>query len=78
MLCCLEEQRLNEVWVVLDLKGGGLDLGIAEEVVDKLRLEVGDADGASDFRGDERFHGCPGLLNGGFGRANLIFTIDEP
>lgn len=78
MLGCLEEQRLNKVWVVLDLERGGLDLGIAKEIVDKLSLEVGDADGAGKFRGDERLHCCPGFLDGCLGGANLIFTIDEP
>lgn len=45
-LAHFDELWLNEVRVVLDLVDGGLDFGVAEDVVEELGVEVGDADGA--------------------------------
>lgn len=73
-----DEVGLDEVGVVLDLKGGGADLGVAEEVVDQLALEVGNANGAGKTLLNEALHGAPGLLNGGVGAADLGDTVVEP
>lgn len=78
MLRGFEKQRLDEVRVVLNLQSSGLDLGMTQKVVDELGLEVGDADGAHKFGGDERFHCCPGFLDRCFGRSNFLFAIDKP
>lgn len=75
----LEQQRLDEVWVVLDLQGGGLDAGVAQEVVEQLGLEVGHADAAGEALVGEALHGLPGLLDGGLGGADLgAGVVDEP
>lgn len=74
----VEEVLLDEVGVVLDLKSGGADLGVAEEVVQELGLEVGDANALGETLLDERLHGRPGLLDGGLGGANLALAIKVP
>lgn len=71
----VEELLLDEEGVVLDLERGGGDLGVAEEVVDELRLEVGDADALGQLLLDERLHGGPRLLDGGLAAANLIALV---
>lgn len=71
----LEELLLGEVGVVLDLEGGRADLGVAEEVVDQLGLEVGDTNAAGEAGIDEALHGGPGLLDGGLAGANLIALV---
>ena len=74
----VEEVLLDEVGVVLDLEGGGADLGVAEEVVQELGLEVGDTDALGETLLDERLHGGPGLLDGGLGGADLALAVKVP
>lgn len=55
--------------MVLDLVDGGLDFGVAKDVVEEHGVEVGDADGAEEalgvvFGDDEGFQGLPGFLDG--------------
>ena len=71
----VEQLLLDEVGVVLDLEGGRADLGVAEEVVDQLALEVGDADALGEAGGDEGLEGAPGLLDGGLAGADLVALI---
>ena len=71
----VEELLLDEVGVVLDLEGGGADLGVAEEVVDQLALEVGDTNALGEALADEALHGGPGLLDAGIAGADLVALI---
>lgn len=72
------ELRLLEVGVQLDLESGGGDLGISEQVVDGLGLEVGDTDALGQAGADEVLHGLPRLADGGLAPADLLFAVDEP
>ena len=74
----VEEVLLDEVGVVLDLEGGRADLGVAEEVVQELGLEVGDTDALGETLLDEALHGGPGLLDGGLGGADLALAVIVP
>jgi len=71
----VKEKLLNEVGVVLDLEGSGADLGVAEEVVEELGLEVGDTDALGQTLLDEALHSGPGLLDGGLAGADLGASI---
>ncbi|KAI6756630.1 hypothetical protein HG530_011228 [Fusarium avenaceum] len=59
------------VGVKLDLESSRSDLGDLEQVVDGLRLEVGDTDGLGKALLNEALHGAPGLLVGGLAPADL-------
>lgn len=64
--------------MVLDLEGSRRDLGVAEEVVEELGLEVGDTDALGETASDEGLHGGPCLLDGGLGRADLGLAVVVP
>lgn len=74
----LDQVRLDQVGVVLDLQGSRRDLGVAEEVVEELALEVGDTDALGELVLNEALHGSPGLLDGGLGGADLGLAIVVP
>lgn len=59
------------VGVKLDLQSSRSDLGDLEQVVDGLRLEVGDTNGLGKALLNEALHGAPGLLVGGLAPADL-------
>lgn len=59
------------VGVKLDLEGGRSDLGVLEEIVDGLSLEVGDTNGLGKTLLNEALHGAPGLLVSGLAPSNL-------
>lgn len=70
---------LHEVRVVLDLQGGRRDAGRAQQLVDRLALEVGDAEAAGEALVDEGLHGRPGLADGGLGQDHLgVGVVREP
>lgn len=74
-----DEFGLDEVGVVLDLEGGGGDLGGAEEVVDQLGLEVGDPDAASELLPDQvLLEALPGLRDGGVAPHDLGLAVLVP
>lgn len=69
LLAHLDEARLDEVGVMLDLVDGGWDTRVAEDVVEQGRVEVRHTDGTEDpvwvvLGDDERLEGLPGLLDG--------------
>lgn len=69
LLAHLDEVGLDEVRVVLDLVDGGLDLGVAQDVVEEHGVEVGNANGAEEALGvvlgdDKGLERLPGLLDG--------------
>ena len=69
---------LDEVGVVLDLESGRGDLGIAEEIIKELSLEVGDTDVLGETLGDEALHGAPRLLDRSVGADDLRLAVDVP
>ncbi len=73
-----DEGWLDEVWVVLDLKGSWADLGDTEEVEDQRSLEVGDSNGTDEFLLNERLHGGPGLLDAGVGELDGLSVGTVP
>lgn len=73
-----EKLVLDEVGVVLDLEGGRLDAGIAEQVIDELGLEVGDTDALGETGVNQLLHGGPGLLGGSLGGADLGLAVVVP
>jgi len=74
----VDELLLDEVRVMLDLEGGGANLGVSEEVVKELGLEVGDADALGEALLYEALEGRPGLLDGGLGSPNLALAVIKP
>ncbi|TKW52727.1 hypothetical protein CTA1_11257 [Colletotrichum tanaceti] len=58
-----DEVGLHEVRVVLDLERRDGVAGVRLHVVERLGLEVGDADGLGDALVDERLHGLPRLAD---------------
>jgi len=66
-----DELSLLVVGVKLDLEGGRADLGVLEQVVDSLSLEVGDTNGLGETLLNEVLHTLPGLLVGGLAPADL-------
>lgn len=66
-----DELSLLVVGVKLDLEGGRADLGVLEQVVDGLSLEVGDTNGLGETLLNEVLHTLPGLLVGGLAPADL-------
>lgn len=72
------ERGLHEVGVVLDLQGGGADLGVAEEIEDERALEVGDANGLSQALADELLHSAPGLLDCSVGQLDVVLSVEGP
>jgi hypothetical protein len=71
----LDESVLGQVGVDLDLKDGGADAGIAEEINEEGALEVGDTDGLGEAEVDEALHRFPGLLDAGLALDNLALEI---
>jgi len=63
---------------MLDLKGGWADLGVAQQVIDELGLEVGDTNALGKALADEALHGDPRLLDGGLAAADLAGAIEVP
>lgn len=69
-----DELGLGEVRVVLDLEDGRGDLGVRQQIVDQLGVEVGDTNGLEDALGvlgglDELLQGAPGLRDGDLGQG---------
>jgi hypothetical protein len=63
------------VGVKLNLEGSRADLGVLEQVVDGLSLEVGDTNGLGETLLNEVLHALPGLLVGGLAPADLSAGI---
>jgi hypothetical protein len=63
------------VGVKLNLEGSRADLGVLEQVVDGLGLEVGDTNGLGETLLNEVLHALPGLLVGGLAPADLSAGI---
>ena len=49
ILCILNQIRLGQVWVMLDLQSSGPDTGISEQVHDKLDVKVANSDAAGEL-----------------------------
>ncbi len=74
------ECLLNEVWVVLDLKGRRAVTGVFEEIEDGDGVEVGDTNGFGESDINAVLHGLPGLTDGGLGLTDVGggHTVEEP
>lgn len=71
----LDERLLGEVWVVLDLEGSWVDLGVAEEVKDKGAVVVGDTDALCKAVVDQLLHRLPGVLQWCVALGDLVVLV---
>ena len=62
---------------MFDLKGRRRDLGVAEEIHEKLAVEVADADGFGHTLAHKFLHGRPGLLDGSVARDDILAIVGE-
>lgn len=73
----VDESLLDEVGVVFDLEGCGLDFSVAEEIEDELAIEVADSNTLRHPLLDEVFHGSPGFLDRGIALHNFLAVVGE-
>lgn len=73
-----DQSLLGEVRVVLDLEGGRTDTSVAQQIHQQLSAEVADTNAAGQLLVDQRFHGGPGLLNGGVAELQLVVLGQPP
>lgn len=62
-----EELLLDEVGVVLNLKSGGADAAVTEEIHQQSTLEVGNTNALGEALVNDGLEALPGLLDGGLG-----------
>lgn len=74
----VQQLLLDEVRVVLDLQGGRADLGVPQQVIDELGLEVGDTNALGEATAYQPLHGSPSLLDGGLAGTDLGGTVIVP
>lgn len=75
----VDQARLNEVRVVLDLQGRDRVSGVGQNVVDGLSLGVGHADGPGNAGVDDLLEGFPGLVEGHLGGLDgLLLGVHPP
>ena len=73
----LDKSGLREIWVMLDLEGGRLDLGIPKEIHDQLSVEVADANALGKTILGQALHRGPRLLDGGVPGHDFLAVIGE-
>lgn len=70
-----EQLLLGEEGVQLDLEDGGLDLGVLEDIVDLVGVDVAAADVSREFLLDEGLHCVPGVLVASLRIENHLLVI---
>ena len=63
--------------MMLDLKGGRLDLGIPEKIHDQRPVEVADANALGETLPGQTLHRGPRLLDAGISRHDFLAVICE-
>ena len=75
VLRVLDQRRLHEIRVVLDLQGRGRNARVVLHVHQELGVEIADADAAGEALVDQLFHFLPCFLDRGFAGGELVVFV---